>query len=384
MSLNNSPTPVRMMNAPKTINSTTKDAEMLMGMANSLPRCNRMDRGEECILSRNDGVSRYSTIVSLSESALVPGLLWVGTDDGNIQVSQDGGATWSEVGANIPGGTNRHYVSRVEASHFDAATAYASVDGHRNDDLRPHVYVTRDYGESWEDISSNLPEYGNVNTVRQDPVNPRLLYAGTEFGFFVSLDEGGSWERFMTGLPVVRVDDVVVHPRDGDLVLATHGRSVMVADDITPLQQFTETVAAEDAFLFEPRDAVAWRRDVRRSRSVTGDKVLRGDAPPTGTAIHFYLADDASEVALAITDIATGETFRDLEATGGAGIHRVQWNLRGNPRQRQGGGRFGGGGFRGGQAPMASPGTYRVTLTVDGRTLEQTVTVLEDVWLDQR
>ena len=137
-----------------------------------------------------------------------------------------------------------YYVSRVEASHFDAGTAYASVDGHKSDDLRPYVYVTRDYGASWESIALNLPEYGNVNTVRQDPRNRNLLYAGTEFEFFVSLDEGGSWHRFMTGLPVVRIDDVLVHARDNDLVLATHGRSVMVMDDITPLQQLSPAVHA--------------------------------------------------------------------------------------------------------------------------------------------
>ena len=371
--------------SPDLTKNVDRDREQLMGMANSMSRCNRMDRGEECILSRNDGVSRYSTIVTVAESPIVPGLLWVGTDDGNVQVSRDGGTTWTEVGANIPGGTNRYYVSRVEASHHDPATAYASVDGHRSDDLRPYVYVTRDYGESWEDISSNLPEYGNVNTVRQDPHNPRLLYAGSEFGFFVSLDEGGTWDRFMTGLPVVRVDDVVVHPRDGDLVLATHGRSVTIADDITPLQQFTETVAAAASHLFEPRDAVRWQQDTRRSRSITGDKVLRGDNAPAGTGIHYYLAEEADEITLTITDPATGEVFRDLDATGTPGIHRVQWNLRGNPRQRGGGG---GGGFRGGgfggQAPVASPGFYVVTLSVDGRTHTQRVTVLEDIWIDQR
>ena len=373
--------------SPDLTKNIDRDGENLMGLANSISRCNRMDRGEECNLSRNDGVSRYSTIVTISESPLVPGLLWVGTDDGNIQVSRDGGTTWREVGANIPGGTNRYYVSRVEASHFDAATAYASVDGHRSDDLRPYVYVTRDYGDSWEGISSNLPEYGNVNTVRQDPRNSRLLYAGTEFGFFASVDEGASWEPFMTGLPVVRVDDVVVHPRDGDLVLATHGRSVMIADDITPLQQFTAEVEAEDVFLFEPRDAVSWRQDVRRSRSVTGDKVLRGDNAPQGTAFHYYLADEASDdVTLTVTAVATGEVFRDLEGTGERGINRVHWNLRGNPRTPQGGGGgfggFGGGG--GGRGPMAAPGLYRVTLSVGGSTMESTVTVLEDVWLDQR
>ena len=293
---------------------------------NGIWRSIRWNWNTPFILSRNDGVSAWSAAVSLTESPLVPGLLWVGTDDGNIQVSRDGGASWTEVGENIPGGTRSHYVSRVEASYFDAGTAYASVDGHKSDDLRPYVYVTRDYGTSWESISSNLPEYGNVNTVRQDPRNRNLLYAGTEFEFFVSLDEGGRWHRFMTGLPVVRIDDVLVHPRDNDLVLATHGRSVMVMDDITSLQQLTPEVMAEDAFLFEPREAVSWKQNRMRSRSVTGDKVLRGDNALPGTAIHYYLADemDAGDVSLTVTDVATGEVFRDLEATGQEGINRAR------------------------------------------------------------
>ena len=360
-----------------------RDRVEVMGLANGLPRCNRMDRGQECILSRNDGVSAFSTGTTVAESPLVPGLLWVGTDDGNLQVSRDGGATWTEVGRNIPGGTKGYYVSRVEASHFDAATAYASVDGHKSDDLRPYVYVTRDYGESWEAITSSLPEYGNVNTVRQDPRNARLLYAGTEFGFFVSLDEGGSWRPFMSGLPVVRIDDVVVHPRDGDLVLATHGRSVLIADDVTPLQQLTDEVMAQDAFLFEPREAVRWQRDPRLSRSVTGDKVLRGENAPPGTAIHYWLREASGDVQLAVTDLATGERFRDLEAVGNSGINRVRWNLRGNRR----GGPPGGGGFQfggGGQGPMAQPGVYRVTLTVNGEEHSRTVRVLEDIWMEQR
>ena len=370
--------------SPDLTRNVDRDRIEVMGMANSLPRCNRMDRGETCILSRNDGVSRFSAIVSVAESPLVPGLLWTGSDDGSLQVSRDGGATWAEVGRNIPGGTNGHYVSRVEASHHDAATAYASVDGHKSGDLAPYVYVTRDYGESWEDITANLPAYGNVNTVRQDPRNPRLLYAGTEFGFFVSLDEGGSWHRFMSGLPVVRVDDVVVHPREGDLVLATHGRGVMIADDVTPLQQLTDEVIAEDVFLFEPREAVRWRRDPRLSRSVTGDKILRSPNAPPGTAIHYWLSEASGDLQLTVSDAVTGELFRDLEPVGNSGINRVQWNLRGNPRQRGPGGGFGGGGFGGGQGAMAAPGLYTVTLTVEGQVLETTVRVLEDVWMDQR
>ena len=366
--------------SPDLTRNIDRDHVEVMGRANSLPRCNRMNRGSECILSRNDGVSRFSTIVSLTESPLVPGLLWVGTDDGNVQVSRDGGATWTEVGGNIPGGTMGYYVSRVEASHFDAATAYVSVDGHKSDDLRPFVYVTRDYGQNWTAIASGLPEFGNVNTVRQDPKNPSLLYAGTEFGFFVSLDEGGSWQPFMNGLPVVRVDDVLVHPRDGDLVLATHGRGVMVMDDVTPLQQLTGQVAGEDIFVFEPREAVLWTQDRRLSRSVTGDKVLRGENAEPGVAIHYWLREASGDLQLTVTDLATGELFRDLEPVGNSGINRVQWDLRGNPRETRPGE---GGGFRfgGRQGPMARPGLYRVTLAVDGREVEVTVSVVEDRWM---
>ncbi len=367
--------------SPDLSRNTDRDMIELMGQANALPRCNQMDRGRECILSRNDGVSAWGAAVSLTESPLVPGLLWMGTDDGNLQVSRDGGASWREVGENIPGGTKGYYISRIEASYFDAGTAYASVDGHKSGDLAPYVYVTRDYGASWENITSNLPAYGNVNTVRQDPRNRNLLYAGTEFEFFVSLDEGGSWHRFMTGLPVVRIDDVLVHPRDNDLVVATHGRSVMVMDDITPLQQLTSDVMEADAHLFEPREAVAWKQNRMRSRSVTGDKVLIGDNALPGTAIHYWLGDDtdADDVSLTVTEVATGEVFRNLEVTGHEGINRVQWDLRGNVPEGQTGG-----GFGGPQAPVATPGLYRVTLTVDGEELSQMVVVVEDVWMDQR
>jgi photosystem II stability/assembly factor-like uncharacterized protein len=356
-----------------------------MGLAGNLPGCGRLRQGQ-CILSRNDGTNVWGTIVSISESPLVPGLLWVGTDDGNIQLSRDGGATWTEVGVYIPDGSREYYVSRVEASRHDPATAYASVDGHRHDDFRPYVYVTRDYGSTWTSISGNLPATGNVNTVRQDPKNRSLLYAGTEFGFFLSLDEGTTWKRFMNNLPVVRIDDVLVHPRDNDLVLATHGRSIQVLDDITPLQQLTDEILAGDAHLFEPREAVLWKNDRTRSRPVTGTKNFRGENAPDGTMISYYLrAAPSGNVRLTVTDLRTGTTFRDLEAPGGAGLNRVEWDLRGNPPpapQGQQGGGFGGFGNR--QGPLAEPGVYRVTLTVAGRDYVQNVVVLEDSWMMER
>jgi hypothetical protein len=358
-----------------------RDELEIMGVRGGLPRCSQ-SRGEGCILSKNDGVSFYGTMTTIAESPVRPGILWVGTDDGNIQVSQDDNRSWTEVSRNIRGGGESCWVSRVEASYFDAASAYVSLDCHRSNDLRPYVYVTRDFGATWESLTSDLPSFGNVNVVRQDPRNSQVLYAGTEFGFYVTLDEGESWKRFMTGLPTVRVDDIVVHPRDGDLVLGTHGRGALVMDDITPLQQLTADVLASDEHLFAPRNAVLWRVDARLARGVTGVKNFYGRNPEPGTAIHYYLREPArGSVRLTVSDAVTGEVFRDLESTGEPGMNRVQWDLRGNqpPVTSRAAGRG-----RPPQAPLAVAGSYRVTLTVNGREHSRVVVVQEDLWMDQR
>jgi photosystem II stability/assembly factor-like uncharacterized protein len=354
-----------------------RNTRAIMGMRLDTPSCSRLLRGEPCILSRNDGVGTYGTIVSIAESPIVPGIIWVGTDDGNIQVSRDGGATWAEVGRNVPGGTKEYYVSRVEASWHDPATAYVSIDGHRSNDMAPYVYVTRDFGRSWQGLAVGLPQFGNVNTVRQDPRNPNLLYAGTEFGFFISIDEGRTWKRLMNNLATVRVDDVLVHPRENDLVLATHGRGVAIMDDITPLQQLTPAVLDGDVHLFAPREAVSWKTDRRTSRSVTGAKNWTGSPAPAGTAISYYLRDTpVGALQLTITDVVTGAVFRTLSGPRDAGLNRVQWNLRGDPVQGPTGQQQ--------QGPLAQPGTYRVTLTVGGSSYTELVRVLEDSWLPAR
>ena len=358
------------MMSPDLTKNIDRDEIQIMGFYNAVERCRQNNRGVECIPSRNDGVGSWSTIVSVSESPLVPGNLWVGTDDGNIQVSRDGGTTWTEVSRNLPGGTTEYYVSRVDASAHNAATAYVSIDGHKSNDLRPYIYVTRDYGESWTDISSNLPPYGNVNTIRQDPRNPKLLYAGTEFGFFVSLDDGDSWKRFMPNLPVVRIDDVLVHPRDNDLILATHGRSIYILDDITALQTITEDVMAQDVHLFDPRPAILWNGSIVSSRSVTGDKNWTGENAATGASIHYYLRDDVSgAVEIQITDVVTGDVVRDLQGTTTAGLNRVQWNLRANPENQNNN-----------QGPEVDSGIYRITLLANGMDQSALLEVLEDAW----
>jgi hypothetical protein len=374
-----------------------RDQRTLLGKSLGLPTCSRQRRGD-CILSRNDGVSAYGTITTLDESPVTPGVIWVGTDDGNIQVSRDGGATFTEVSKNLPGGSKEYYVSRVAASNFETGTAYVSLDGHRSDDLRPYVFVTRDFGATWTSITGNLPAMGNVNTVKQDPRNRNLLYAGTEFGFYVSLDEGRSWKPFMTNLPVVRIDDVILHPRENDLVLSTHGRSIWIMDDVTPLQQLNAAVLASDAHLFEPRNAVAWKQDIRQRRSVTGQQNYEGENAPAGTSIAYYLKAPASgDVKITIRPVGSDSVFRSITGTAHAGLNQVRWNLCSDRRPVQPGqGGFGGGGGGGnpcnqgaggggGQPPqvarLATPGAYTVTLTVNGRDYTRSVTLLEDIWL---
>jgi photosystem II stability/assembly factor-like uncharacterized protein len=338
--------------------------------------------GDRTRLSPDDGVVAYSTIISISESPVLPGVVWAGTDDGNVQVSKDGGTTFNEVGKTMPGLPANHFywISRIDASHFDAGMAYVSVDGHRDDDLKPYVFVTRDYGQTWTSIASNLPAFGNIQVVREDPKNRNLLYVGTEFGLFVSLDGGKKWQTFMNNLPTARVDDILVHPRDNDLIVATHARGVWIADDISPLQQMASTPPS-DPILFDVRPAVAYLSDRQSGQQVGGQKVFVGENPARGAALNYYLPAAASgDVKIAIAD-ATGRVIRTLDGTKNAGINRVMWNLTATPPASQGGG-VGRGGFGGG--PPVEAGTYLATLTASGKTVSKPVQVLQDVWLREK
>jgi hypothetical protein len=390
----------------------------------SLPSCGRGGApGKPCILSKHDGYvqNEFGTITEMAESPVLPGVLWVGTDDGNVQVSRDGGTTWAEVGKNIPNVNHEYYVSGLESSWYEPGTAYVALDGHRNDDMKPYIFRTTDYGATWTSVSGNLPAWGCVNSIRQDPVNRRLLYAPTEFGFYISRNDGQTWSKFMPNLPDVRIDEVLVHPRDKDLVLATHARGIWIMDDISALQNMTDQMSGE-SILFKPRDAVVWRADRRNNTSVPGDKWWEGEAAPRGTAIAYFLKSAASgEVRVAITNTATGETVRTCRGTGEAGLNRFQWAFTtdgggggggfggggGGGRGGRGGGQeatpapaqtglpacagdggFGGGrggGGRGGGGGGVPPGVYRVNLTVNGQPAgTQTFSVLEDIWLGEK
>ena len=249
------------------------------------------------------------SIGSLAVARSDKNVIWAGTDDGNLQLSRDGGLTFTEVGKNLPGlpraalsGDNLYWISRIDASHFDPGTAYVSVDGHRSDDLRPYVFVTRDYGKTFQSIANDLPSYGNVQVIREDPRNKDLLFVGTEFGLYVSTNAGQHWEKFMNDYPTVRTDDILIHPRDGDVIVATHGRSIWIADDITPLEQLTPTVQAQDVALLNPRPAVAYVTDLTNNPHIGGQKNFVGENAPRGTAISYYLKSGANDVKLSIVD----------------------------------------------------------------------------------
>jgi photosystem II stability/assembly factor-like uncharacterized protein len=316
-------------------NNIGRNDRPLMGVPGTAP-----------MASKHDGAASYSNIVTVSESPLVPGILWVGTNDGNVQVSRDSGNTWKNVAGKVPGVPKETHVSRVEASHFDGGAAYATFDGHRTDDHTPYVFRTADFGETWTSISNNLPK-GNVNVIREDPKNRNLLYLGTEYAVYISLDGGKEWKRFMNGLPTVRIDDILVHPRDNDLILGTHGRSIYIMDDISALQQMTPEATKGDAYVFDIRPAVAWINDIQKAITVGGAKHFRGQNPSRGAAISYWLkAAPAGDVRITISDF-TGREIRSIAGTKEAGLNRVQWDLG----LAGGGGR--GGGQGGGQAAPA-------------------------------
>jgi photosystem II stability/assembly factor-like uncharacterized protein len=278
------------------------------------------------------GAETHCTIITISESPLVPGLIWVGTDDGNVQLTRNDGATWANVRAAIPNVPKGIWVSRVEASHFDPGTCYVTFDGHRSDDFHTYVFKTTDYGKTWTSLAGGLPAGQPVYVIREDPKNKALLFLGTEYGAFCSRDAGLTWASLSLNLPVVPVHDLLIHPRDNDLIAATHGRGIWIMDDITALRQATDTVMGQDAFLFETgKTGMRWLRIARGGYS-RGDLFFKGENPPYGAPLNFYLkAKPEKAGTLEILD-ATGTlktTYILDEAE--PGINRVNWDLRFDP-----------------------------------------------------
>ena len=350
------------------------------------------------------GAETHATVITISESPIAKGLIWVGTDDGRVHVTRDDGAHWTDVRANVPGVPRGLWVSRVEASRFVEGRAYVSLDGHRSDNFDAWVFRTDDYGQTWTDIGAGLPDEP-VYVVREDLKNPNLLFVGTEFAVHATVNGGASWGRLMNGMPTVPVHDLVIHPRDGDLIAATHGRSMWILDDITALQQLNADVLSADAHMFDNRVATQWRgisRGATRGHKLfMGRNPLTIDQRPPGNspndlvnsaAIHFYLREDPDDrVGLEISGIRGDMTF-ETTIDAAAGINRYYWTMRFSPAAGQGargqagggqggrGGGRGGGGFGGGRGggAQAEPGTYVVKLTIGNETYSTTLTIRAD------
>ncbi len=253
-------------------------------------------KGSEVRIARNDGIVAWGTIVSFAESPKRAGVLYTGTDDGNLHVSRDGGKDWASVSDRVPDLPKETFVSEVVPSRFDEATVYATFDGHRNNDFETHIYASSDYGQNWRSIAANLK--GEIaRTLTEDQKNPDVLYLGTETGLFITVDRGRSWQRVKANLPTVRIDEITLHPRDNAMILATHGRSIWILDNLAPIQEYAAAESASaDAKLFSPAPAAMYRRPARdRNYEFWGDQTFYGENPPQAAVMTWLLRKPAQE-----------------------------------------------------------------------------------------
>jgi len=359
-------------------------------------------------------VQEYPAITTLSESPLTPNVVWVGTDDGSVQVTRDGGKTWKNVAPKVPGVPKGTYVSRVVASKTGEGAALLAFDGHRGDDNSVYLFATSDYGESWKAIRNGIPDSaGSVHVVREHPRSTNLLFAGTEFGLWVSWDRGGNWTALKSNFPTVPVDDIEIQARENDLVLATHGRSIWIFDDLTPIEKMDASVAGSQLTFFPPRTATTWH--LRNRRWSAGQKVFTAKNPPYGAILSYYLKEavppeapkkdkeekdkkdaagekpkteakgDAAEkkegkVKITVSD-KDGKVLRELDGPGAAGMNRANWDLRSDapaePTPEQLEAIAAGYGF-GPRGPLVEPGEYTIKIKAGDKEASQKVIVEED------
>ncbi len=300
---------------------------------------------------------------ALAESPRNPDVIWAGTDDGALWVTRDGGKEWKNVADKV-GLPGPRWVASIEASRGADGRAYVVFDAHRSDDDNPYVYVTEDYGQTWKSLRGNLPT-GSTRVLREDVANTNLLYLGTEFAVYASTNRGASWTRLNNNLPTVAVHEIAVHPTAGEIVAATHGRSLWVLD-VTALRQMTADALKAKATLYRPAPVVYWTPEPERGSVYgIGSRHFVGQNPPSGAQIYYSLTKKADKISLKVLDYA-GKTVVTLpNVKPEAGLHRIEWNLS------RGGGAFGGGG----RVPAA---TYRVVLAADGEEQSQPLVVEDD------
>ena len=348
--------------------------------------------GSEPQMSLNDGQSSYGNLTAVAESPLSADVLYTGSDDGRVMGTRDGGATWTDLTPNFPGLPEHTYVTRLVASHAAAGTVYAALDGHRNDDFRPYVYRSDDFGASWMSIVEGLP-MTSVNALAQHHETPDLWFLGNELGVYFSVDGGQAWNRLANNLPTVPVDDIEIHPRDNDLIIGTHGRGIWIMDDISPLQQLGAPVIASALHAFPVGDAIAYT--MYRPQGWTPG-IWVADNPAPGAAIQYWVGESATRpivdgaengdggaaqepsdsVEITIVD-GSGSPVRSLTGSSQWGVQAVQWDLRIDPPYAAEGGNQGGfGGPPSG--PVVLPGSYTARVAINGHTSETAIEVRLD------
>ncbi len=278
------------------------------------------------IMTVGSGAESYGVVYALCESPVKAGMLWAGTDDGKLWVTRDSGTSWQDLSRNLPGEARNQWISRIEAGHFSAEDAYLAVDAHRSGNYAPLVYRTTDGGKGWTKISTGIPPDEPVKVVREDLSNRDLLFLGTEFHLYMSFDRGRQWRKF-GALPTVAVDDLVIHPRERDLVIATHGRSLYIIDDIRPLEEFHDTVRSKDAFFFTPRDAQGAEL-LPGFADWAGAGVFRGANPPSGAILNYWISEYNGDGVSFTVKNSADETVATLSGPGNSGFNRVVWDLK--------------------------------------------------------
>jgi photosystem II stability/assembly factor-like uncharacterized protein len=341
------------------------------------------------ITGDNTGVETYDTVFVIAESPKQKGLIWAGTDDGRVQVTADDGKNWKNVTAAMPGFPEWGTVSMIEPSPFDANTAYVTVDAHRLDDTHPYLYKTTDLGKTWKRLDKSLDADVYLHAVKEDPKKRGQLYLATERGVMYSTDDGQTWRSLQLNLPTVAVHDLIV--KDDNLVLATHGRSLWILDDLQPIREYAATTDAEPVHLFPPADAIRWRYGT----GSYGGRVGSYANPPQGASIYYSLGgEDKGEVTLEILD-AKGAPIRTLSSaapepmgsedneqkgdpalSGKAGVQRAVWDLRYEGADKIKGGKIDTGDPE--EGPRVSPGPYTVRLTANGKTVTAPLRVEPD------
>lgn len=315
----------------------------------------------------------HCTIYTISESPMNPDIIWVGTDDGNLQLTTDGGKTWKNLVKNVPALPPNTWCSHVEASRHKMGRAYATFDGHQTGDMKPYVYKTEDFGKTWESlVTSDISGYCHV--IREDLVNPDLLFLGTEFGLFISIDRGKNWAHLKENFPMVAVRDMVIHPREHDLIIATHGLGIWIMDDLTPLRNLKRDILKDEVAILPSRPStISYSSFIQ---DFPGDDGFIGANPPSSATITYYLKERHifGDLKLEIID-SEGKIVKSLPTGKRKGINKVYWDMRLKPPKIS---------FKPGlptgiaYGPMIPEGTYTIRITKNGKSYYGKLELLPD------